>query len=224
MQERRPLEGAFPAFLSISGGLVPDGVIKLFHPLAVGAVCGVDGDYFTGLDEEGNHNLGAGLEGNFLEGGSGSGIAFDGGLAVGDFQSYVSGKLAGEAALFGLCHEHHLHVLAFLHEVGIVHHVVGTGNLLVGFFVHEVECFAIVIEELIGTTLNGDGVQLDAGGESVLQDAAVLQIAELGLYESGALTGFNVLEVHYDAGFAVEHNVHSVLQISSCCHKIGMFS
>jgi hypothetical protein len=28
-----------------------------------------------------------------------------------------------------------------------------------------------------------------------------------------------VLEVHYNAGFAVEHDVHSVLQISSCCHK-----
>ena len=95
----------------------------------------------------------------------------------------------------------------------------GKGDLLVGFLVHEVEGLAVVIEELVGATLHADGVQLDTGGEGVLQDAAVLEVAELGLDKGRALAGFHVLEVHNGAGFAVEHDVHSVLQISSCCHK-----
>ena len=79
--------------------------------------------------------------------------------------------------------------------------------MLVGFLVHEVEGLTVIIEELIGAALHGDGVKLYAGGEC------------------GALTGFYVLEVHYNAGFAVEHQVHSVLEVSSSCHKnSGMFS
>ena len=93
------------------------------------------------------------------------------------------------------------------------------GDLLVGFLVHEVEGLPVIVEELVGTALYADGFELDAGGEGVLQDAAVFQVAEFGLDKGRALAGFHVLEVHNGAGFAVEHDVHSVLQISSCCHK-----
>lgn len=54
----------------------------LLHSLAVGAVGRVDGDDLAGLDKERNHDLGAGLEGDFLQGGSAGGVALDGGLGV----------------------------------------------------------------------------------------------------------------------------------------------
>ncbi len=130
----------------------------LLHALAVGAVGGVDGDDFAGLDEEGNHDLGAGLQGDFLQGGSGGGVALHGGLAVGDFEGHVGGELAGEAALLGFSEEHHLHALAFLHQVGVLHDVVGKGDLLVGLFVHEVEGLAVIVEILVRTAFDGDGV------------------------------------------------------------------
>ena len=41
-------------------------VISRLHSLAVGAVCGVDGDLVALVDEERNHDLGAGLKGAFL--------------------------------------------------------------------------------------------------------------------------------------------------------------
>ncbi len=97
------------------------------------------------------------------------------------------------------------------------------GNLFVSLLVHEVEGFAIVIEELVGAALYSDGINLCTGGEGVLQNTAVLQVAELGLYESGALAGLYVLEINYNAGLAIEVNVESVLEISSCCHKLLIF-
>ena len=71
--------------------------------------------------------LGAGLEGDLLVGAGAGGVALDGGLGIGDLEGYVGGELAGEAPLFAH-HKHHLNVLAFLHEVGIVDDVLGDGS------------------------------------------------------------------------------------------------
>ena len=139
-------------------------------------------------------------------------------LAVGDFEGHVGRELAGEAALLGLGEEHHLHALAFLHQVGVLHDVMGKGNLLVGLFVHEVEGLAVIVQILVGTAFDADGVQFDTGGEGVFEDTAVFEVAELGLDKGGTFAGFHVLEIHHDAGFAVEHDVHSVLEVSCCCH------
>ena len=115
--------------------------------------------------------------------------ALHGGLAVGDFEGHVGRELAGEAALLGIGEEHHLHALAFLHEVGVLHDVVGKGDLLVGLFVHEVEGLAVIVQILVGTALHGDGVELDAGGKGVFEDTAVFEVAEFGL-DKGGLPGF----------------------------------
>ena len=93
---------------------------------------------------------------------------------------------------------------------------------------HEVETILLSVEELVGTTLDFDRLDLHAGGERILQDVAVLQVAELGLHESGALARLHVLEPNDLARLTVVLEEKSVLKISCCCHKklslIGLIS
>ena len=187
------------------------------HALAVAAVGGVHRDHVALVDEQGNHDLRSGLESDFLEGGGGCGVALNCRLSIGNFKRNVGGQFAGKAALF-VCHEHHLHVLAFLHEVGIIHYVVREMYLLIGLFMHEVEAVLVAIEELIWTTFDIDGLDFCTCGESILEDAAILEVTELCLHESGALAGFDVLEPYDHAGLTVEIEVEAVLEISCCCH------
>jgi hypothetical protein len=63
-----------------------------------------------------------------------------------------------------------------------------------------------------------DGLDLGTGGEGILEDAAVLQVAELGLYESGTFTRLDMLEPYDGARLAVEIQIEPVLEICSCCH------
>ena len=95
---------------------------------------------------------------------------------------------------------------------------------LVGFLMHEIETVLLGIEELVGTALDLDGLDLGTCGEGILQDAAVLQVAEFGLYESGTLARFYVLEIHYHTGLVVILDVKAVLEICSCCHKYVFFN
>ncbi len=41
---------------------------RLFHTLAVAAVCGIDADFLSLIDEERSHDYGTCLKGNFLKG------------------------------------------------------------------------------------------------------------------------------------------------------------
>ena len=109
-------------------------------------------------------------------------------------------------------------MLSFFHEVGILNHVLGEKNLLIGLFVHEVETVFLGIEELIGTAFHFDSLDLGACGEGVLQDAAVLEIAEFGFHESGTLAGLDVLEPNNHTRFVVEFQVKTILKICCCCH------
>ena len=87
---------------------------------------------------------------------------------------------------------------------------------------HEVKAILFGIEELVGTALDVDRLDLEAGREGVLKDVAVFQVAELGLHESRALARLDVLEPDDLARFAVVLEEQSVLKISCCCHKISL--
>ena len=189
----------------------------MLDTLAVGTVGGVDSDDVALVDEEGHHNLGTGLEGDFFQGRSGCGVTLDCRLGISNLKGHIGRELAGKATLF-VSDEHHFHVLAFLHEVGILNYIVREVDLLVGLFVHEVESVLIAIEELIGTTLNVDGLDLCTGGESIFEDAAVLEVTEFGLDESGALAGFDMLEPYDHARLTIVIQIEAVFEISCCCH------
>ena len=196
-------------------------VLSGLHPLAVGAVGSVDGDLLALVDEERNHHFGTGLKSDLLQGAGGSGVALDGGLGIGNLEGHIGRELAGKAPLLGLEDEHHLNMLTLFHEVGILDDVVGKVDLLVSLLVHEVESVLIGIEELVGAPLDCDDVDLHAGGESVLEDPSVLEVTELCLDESGALTGLDMLEIDYLARLAVVVDEQSVLKICSCCHILN---
>ena len=112
-------------------------------------------------------------------------------------------------------------MLAFFHKIGVLDHIVGQVDLLVGLLVHEVESILIGIEELVGTPLDRDDIDLHAGGESVLKNSSVLKVAEFCLDESGAFSGFDMLEIDYLARLAVVADEQSVLKICSCCHILN---
>jgi hypothetical protein len=190
---------------------------RKLYALSVATVGGVYGDDVILVDEERNHDLGSGLEGDFLKGRSRSGVTLDGGLGIGNLEGYIGGELAGEAALF-VCYEHHFDVLAFLHKIGVLHHIVREVDLLVGLFVHEVETVLVPIKELIGTPFDVDGLDLCTCSEGVFEDAAVFEVTEFGLDESRALAGFDVLEPYDHTRFTVEIQVEAVFEISCCCH------
>ena len=187
------------------------------HALAVGTVGGVDGNHVALVDEEGNHDLCSGLEGNFLKCGGRSGVTLDCRLSVCNFEGYICREFAGEAALL-VGDEHHLDMLSFFHKVSILDNVVREVDLLVSFFVHEVEPVLITIKELIGAALHIDSLDLCTSGKSILENASVFEVAKFSLYESRALSGFHMLEPNDHTRLAVEIKVEAVLEICSCCH------
>ncbi len=77
----------------------------------------------------------------------------------------------------------------------------------------------VFVGELVGTALHAYGLDLRAGREGVVQNAAVLQILQLRADECGTLAGFYVLEVHDLKGLAVQLNAHSDFDISGSCHS-----
>ena len=110
-------------------------------------------------------------------------------------------------------------MLALLHEVSVLDHVLGQKNLLEGLLVHEVVAVLLGVEELVGAALHVDGLDLRTGGEGVVQNSAVLKIAELGLHEGGTLSRLHVLEPYYLTGLVVELEIKTIFEICCCCHK-----
>ena len=119
--------------------------------------------------------------------------------------------------------EDHVDDLAFLHQVGVLDDVFLELDLVEGFVVHEVEAVLFGIDELIFAVLDRNHINLLAGVPGFLQDAAVLEVAELGFDESGTLARFDVLEPYDGAGFSFEIEIKSVLEISGCCHITCVF-
>lgn len=191
----------------------------VLHSLAIRAVGGVDGDLVALVDEERNHDLGAGLKSTLLKGAGRGCVALYGWLCVGHLKGNVCRKLAGKAFLLRLGDEHHLDMLPLLHEVGVLDNVVRQVDLLVGLLVHEVESVLVRIEELVRTSLDVDDIDLHACREGVLKDPSVLKVTKLCLYECRTLSWLNVLEIDYLARLAVVADIKAVLKICCCCHK-----
>ena len=204
----------------VQGWISVNIAVVVLHSLAVGTVGGVDGDLVTLIDEQRDHDLGSGLKGALLQSAGGGGVALHGRLGVGHLKGNVRRKLAGEALLLGFNDEHHLDVLAFLHEVRVLDNVVGQVDLLVGLLVHEVESVLVRIEELVRTSLDVDDIDLHTRCEGVLKDPSVLKVTKLCLYECRAFSWLDVLEIDYLARLAVVADIKAVLKICCCCHKI----
>ena len=83
---------------------------------------------------------------------------------------------------------------------------------------HEVESVLVLIEELVWASFYVDGIYPCTSGEGVFENTTVLEVTEFCLYESWTFSRFYMLEVNEHARFAVEVKVHSVFEISCCCH------
>lgn len=174
--------------------------------LAVRAVRGVDCDLVALVDEQRDHDLGAGLERALLEGAGGGGVALYSRLGVGHLECNVCRKLAGEAPLL-VNEEHHLDMLSLFHKVGIVNDVLREMDLLISLLMHEVESVLVTIKELVRTSLDADSVDLGTCSKRILENTAVFQITEFGFNESRAFSRFNMLEIHEHARLAVKTHV-----------------
>ena len=110
-------------------------------------------------------------------------------------------------------------MLSFFHEVCVLYDILRKVDLLESLLVHEVESVLILIKELVRTSLDIDSIDFCTGGESILKDTSVLEVAKFSLYECWTFSRLYMLEINKHAWFAVEIKVHSVFEISCCCHK-----
>ena len=109
-------------------------------------------------------------------------------------------------------------MLSFFHKVCVLHNILRKVNLLECLLVHEVVSILITIKELVRTSFDIDSINLRTCGESILEDSSVLKVTEFSLYECWTFSRLYVLEIYEHAWFTVEIQVHSVFEISCCCH------
>ena len=191
----------------------------LFYAFNVGAVLGVDANLVAGVAEKGHANGCAGFNGGGLEG-VGSGVALDAGFGVGDFENYALGHFAGQNGFAG-CVNHSFANVAVLEELNAFDAFAGHDDFFPGFGVEEVVAEFVFVGVLVGATFNADFFDLDAGVPGFVDYAAGANVFQLGANESGAFAGFNVEEFNDEEVLAVNVEAHTVLEVSSCCHRLG---
>mgnify|MGYP007014921397 CR=1 FL=1 len=180
------------------------------------AGAGVDLDLLAGLDEEGNLDLCAGLEGCGL-GRVGSGVACKAGVGVGDYEVNEEGRLDVEdLALVGIDGAGHIlfDELEAVVKDGLVHRLE-----LVGFGVHEVVKVAVVVAVFHGHTIDGSALELCGGVEGSFGDGAGDDVFHLGAHESRALAGLNMLELDDLHDLTVHLKGNAVSEIACCNHN-----
>lgn len=153
------------------GGMGVPPAVLFANALDVGAVFGFDSDFFAGVDEKGYHDFGSGFYLGGFEGGGGGSIALESGFGVGDLEDDGRHEFDVEGC-FGIGVDDHFNGVAFLEELGGVDEFFGDGDLLEGLGVHHDVVLAFHVEELVGTAFDAYGVDFDAGGEGVFDDAA----------------------------------------------------
>ncbi len=198
-------------------GLCVVGAALCFDAFYVAAVAGIDAYFVADVDEEGYSYFGTGFYSCGLEG-VGGGVAFDAGLGVCDFENDACGHFAGEHG-FGSSVNHCFADVAVLEEFNAFDAFAGDDDFFPSFGMEEVVAHVVLVGELVGATLDAYFVDLHTRVPGLVEDAAGLDVAQLGANESGAFAGFNVEEFFDEIVGAVDVEAHTVFKISSCCHK-----
>lgn len=161
---------------------------------------GVDSDGVAFVYEERNLNDVAGFEGCRL-GAAGCGVAFDARFAESDLQfDKVFRFNAERAAVEGRNGANHI----FLDKVQSVgNKFLGERNLFVGFFIHKVIKFAVVVEILHFLSFDVSKFELVGRVESAFDNAAGNYVADFGADESCAFARFDVLKINDGENVAV---------------------
>ena len=197
---------SFPAVcLSLTFGLTLDSA-QIF------ARAGVDLDLFALVDEQGNLDLRARLDGRGL-GDVGSGVALDARIGLGNGQlDEVRRFDAEDVALVA----QELDRGVFLDELeGVVEHILADGNHVVRLLIHEVVQIAVVVAVLIILALDESLFELCSRVERGLGHGAGHDVLHLRADECGALAGLDVLELHDLHDLAVHLKCFTVSEIAS---------
>ena len=168
------------------------------------AVAGVNLNQVALVDEQGHANLNASLQCSGFQG-VGGGIALDTGLRVGDAQDGLHGHLSIEDSTIGSV-RNNLHDVALLHELVTDNQLVVDGNLLEGLLVHEDTARLVLIQILVGATLDDDVLQFLTDIEAALQYATVADVLQLDDHDGVTLTRLAMLEVDANPNATVHTN------------------
>ncbi|MPL82874.1 hypothetical protein SDC9_28823 [bioreactor metagenome] len=174
---------------------------SLLRALDVGVVGGVDDDLGADADMRGHHHADAAGAGRGLVGGRG-GLALDHRLGLLDFDGDLLRQLDRQRhALVG----QHPHPDAVAQvDLGVAHDILAHRDLVVGFGVHEVIAFAVLVEEVILGLVDMRLLDAVDGAPALRHLHPVRDAAHFDLGHRVALARVNVFGGEHD----VENTVH----------------
>ena len=105
--------------------------------------------------------------------------------------------------------------IAFLEELDAIDDSFGDGDLLEGLRVHEVQTHLVLVEVLIGTTLDAHFFDLHPAIPCLIEHATRSDVLELGANESGTLTGLYVEEFDDEVVLPIDVEAHTITEV--CC-------
>ncbi len=172
-------------------------IILFFYSFEIFACSCVDAENFAVLDEERNLNGSACFESSGLLCAL-SRIALETGFNLGNLKLYEHRRLNAEyISLIGNDLAHHF----FLYELEVVgKKILGNGNHIVRFHIHEVVEIAVIVGILHISSVNDSGRELVCRAECLFDNSTGNDISQLCADESRALAGLYMLKLdnlHY---------------------------
>ncbi len=171
--------------------------------------------FVPGLEEEGDGDLGARLEGGRLRAAGGA-VALQAGLGVGDLEDDRRGELDEQHRLVVAGHDGVLVLEQVLRRVA--DDLGAHRELVEGVAVHEDVVGAVVVQVLHRPLVDVGRLDLDAGVERLVDDLAGEDVLQLGPHEGRALAGLDVLELDDGPQLALEVEDEAVLEVVGGCH------
>lgn len=181
---------------------------------------GVDFDLIPLVDEDGDLDLGAGLDGGTL-GDVGGGVASSAGLGVGDFKNEVIGWIDADGSLVV---EDDAAGQPVLEPFGGVTHLLGGQfGLIESVWIHEDKVVAVAIEVLHLRFSDVGGLQTVIALEGSIEDRALEQALQFALIESLPLSRLDEVAFRHDVGFPLDLDFDSLAKVAGVIdgHSFG---
>ena len=115
---------------------------------------------------------------------------------------------------------HSLDRIALLEELYTIDHSLGNGDLLEGLGVHEVQTHIVLVEELVGATLDAYFLDLHTAVPRLVDDTSCGDVLEFRADESGTLTGLDVKELNDEVVLPIDVEAHTITKICCCGHNV----
>lgn len=163
------------------------------------------------VDEERHAHLNTCLESSRLCGVGGC-ITLYSGLTVSDAKVGLHWHFCIEDSTIGSV-GNNFHDITFLHILHTDNEVVGDGNLLESLLIHEDAACRVLIEVLIGATLDAHVLKLESHLECAVEHTSVGHVLQLCVHYCVSLSGLSVLEIDADPNASIHADACSFFNV-----------